>query len=106
MLPASMSLVPTEPVPAGREFELYGTLRDRYRNLGKDQLVRWFVEPFSGTTGSATIRPAQGRSNQEGLARAFVSSANGGRFNVTALIESAEGFVVFDPITFAGNDTE
>ncbi|MGF6204191.1 Tc toxin subunit A [Pseudomonas frederiksbergensis] len=106
MLPASMSLVPTEPVPAGREFELYGTLMDRYRNLGKDQLVRWFVEPFSGTTGSATIRPAQGRSNQEGLARAFVSSANGGRFNVTALIESAEGSVVFDPITFAGNDTE
>ncbi|KPN93652.1 Tc toxin subunit A [Pseudomonas nunensis] len=106
MLSASMSLVPTDPVATGREVECYGTLMDQYNNLGKDQLVLWFVEPFSGTTGSATIRPAQGRSNQQGLTRAFVSSADGGRFIVRVLIESAEVFVVFDPITFARPDAE
>ncbi|MEB0046400.1 MULTISPECIES: Tc toxin subunit A [unclassified Pseudomonas] len=106
MLPASKSLEPTEPVPAGREVEVYGTVTDRYSNLGKDQLVRWSVEPFSGTTGSATIRPAQGLTNQEGLARAFVSSTNGGRFTVKALIESSEIIVVFDPIPFAAPSAE
>jgi hypothetical protein len=106
MKPTSMSLVPTDPVPAGRDVEFYGTLTDRYDNLGKDKLVRWTVEPFTGTTGSATIRPAQGRSNQEGLTRAFVSSADGGRFLVKAHIESAKVTLIFEPITFAGLSAE
>jgi hypothetical protein len=106
MKPTSMSLVPTDPVPAGRDVEFYGTLTDRYDNLGKDKLVRWTVEPLTGTTGSATIRPAQGRSNQEGLTRAFVSSADGGRFLVKAHIESAKVTLIFEPITFAGLSAE
>jgi hypothetical protein len=102
----SMSWVPEEAVPAGRDVEFYGTLTDRYDNLGIDQLVRWSVEPFPGTTGSATIRPAQGRSNQEGLVRAIVSSAGGGRFIVKAYIEGADTVVAFESITFAAPVTE
>ncbi|MGF6128416.1 hypothetical protein QF019_003629 [Pseudomonas frederiksbergensis] len=96
------SRVPDAPVPAGQDVELYGTLTDDFGNLGKDVLVRWTVSPPEGSPGTATIRPAQGVTNQDGLARAFVSSAGGGTFIANLFIEDAEAGVLFGPITFAG----
>ncbi|RON43148.1 Tc toxin subunit A [Pseudomonas frederiksbergensis] len=96
------SRVPDAPVPAGREVELYGTLTDQFGNLGKGELVRWNVSPIEG----ATIRPAQGFTNQDGLARAFISSAAGGTFVASLSIEGAESGVVFDSITFVGPGAE
>lgn len=103
--PAEMSRVPEGAVPLGQSVELYGTLRDRYGNLGQDQLVNWTCETIEGT-GSGTVRPANGLSNQEGLVRTFISSADAGRFEVKVIIQSAERVLVFDPITFAGDGAE
>jgi hypothetical protein len=89
----------------GQQVEVYGTLKDRYGNLGQNQLVDWVWVALSDT-GSATVRPKQGFSNQEGLVRTFFSSDEGGSFEVSVIIQSAESQVTFEPITFAGNGTE
>ncbi|MSU93730.1 virulence plasmid 28 protein [Pseudomonas mandelii] len=99
-----MSAVPSGPVAQGHEVELFATLIDAHKNLGKNQLVRWSSTPAEGEEGtSLVIRPAQGLTNQEGLTRVFVSSRTGGTFTVNVLSESSERSSNFDPITFVGD---
>ncbi|VVN75220.1 hypothetical protein PS718_00690 [Pseudomonas fluorescens] len=100
-----LSPVPLETVPWGQEVELYATLKDRYGNLGKDELVDWAVEsdPPQKRT-QAIIRPSHGRTNQEGLTRVFVSSPTGGTFRFSVLCQRNEKKVFFEPITFAGEE--
>lgn len=92
--------VPLEPVPAGQEIELYATLRDSYRNPGRNRLVRWFAEPASGSSGSVVIRPEQNHADFEGVTRVYVSSTSGGKFMFSVRCEANDSETVFDPITF------
>jgi hypothetical protein len=92
--------VPLQPVPAGQEVELYATLRDEYRNPGRNRLVRWSAEPASGSSGSAVIRPGQNYADFEGVTRVYVSSTSGGKFIFSAHCDASERETVFDPITF------
>lgn len=103
--PAERSQPPIGAVPLGQQVEVYGTLKDRYGNLGQNQLVDWVWVALSDTD-SATVRPGQGFSNQEGLVRTFLSSNEGGSFEVSVIIQSANTKVVFEPIEFAGNGAE
>lgn len=100
-----LSPVPLDIVPSGQEVELYATLKDRYNNLGKDELVDWAVESDApDKRAQATIRPRHGFTNQEGLTRVFVSSITGGSFRFSVLCHKAESKAIFDEITFASED--
>lgn len=94
------SLVPLEPVPAGQEVALYATLRDNYRNPGRNRLVRWFAVPVSGSSGSAVIRPEQNYADAEGITRVYVSSSSGGTFTISVRCEANNREIDFDPVTF------
>ncbi|MCX2544697.1 Tc toxin subunit A [Pseudomonas sp. COW5] len=99
-----MSRVPVSVVPAGQAVELSAVLMDRYGNLGKSRLVRWTaqaIDPEPHLLVEAVIRPSQGRTTQEGVARAVVSSSTGGRFMCTVFSEANETGVDFEPIEFA-----
>lgn len=101
-----MSPVPSEIVASGQEVELYVPLMDRFKNLGKNEWVNWTVE--GGQEGeSALIRPSRALTNQEGLARTFVSSMTGGEFTfiVTWESTSTNKSLLFDAITFKGSGT-
>ncbi|TDK52596.1 Tc toxin subunit A [Pseudomonas moraviensis] len=99
-----MSRVPTGVVPAGQAVELSAVLMDRFGNLGKNRLVRWSAtaigdEPLLAV--EAVIRPLQGQTTQQGIARAVISSPTGGTFVCTVLSETSENAVDFAPIAFA-----
>ena len=93
------SQVPLEPVPAGQEVALYATLRDNYRNPGRNRLVRWFAEPASGSSGTAVIRPEQNYADAEGVTRVYVSSPSGGTFIFSVRCEANNRQIDFDPVT-------
>lgn len=96
------SPVPLTEVAYGQEVELYATLMDRYQNLGKYALVRWFSESVETITMPVLIiRPSQGLTNEEGLTRVFVSSQTGGTFIISVLTDGGEAKAYFEPITFA-----
>jgi len=92
--------VPQEPVTAGQEVELYATLRDNYRNPGRNRLVRWFAEPTGGGSGSVVIRPVQNHADSEGVTRVYVSSPSGGKFLFSVRCDANDSETFFDPITF------
>ncbi|MFJ2480936.1 Tc toxin subunit A [Pseudomonas sp. NPDC087598] len=100
--PAELSPTPLGTVPRGQEVELYALLEDAYGNLGKNSLVEWESTPYPpGESTSAIIRPRQGFTDQQGLTRAFVSSATGGTFVFRVRTQSGESETVFvRPITF------
>jgi hypothetical protein len=96
-----MSLVPEAPIPAGQAFELTATLRDDYKNLGRNRLVRWFAESTNGTRlPVALIRPEQTYTDAVGITRVFVSSPSGGTFRFSVLCEASSNTGYFEPITF------
>ncbi|MHC8388060.1 Tc toxin subunit A [Pseudomonas sp. MDT2-39-1] len=102
--PPLMSPIPLNPVAPGDEVELFGTLLDEYKNLGKNQLVRWSAEAKQGGEGKTVIiRPAQVYTNQDGLTRVFVTSETGGTFTVSILIEGSAAIAHFEPIIFEVN---
>lgn len=90
---------PTGPVGLGQEVELYATLQDQYSNPGANRLVRWEASS-PDSVDRLNIRPRQSYTNQDGLARAVVSSAVPGTFIVVVHSESSETSMDFDPITF------
>nr|WP_301291881.1 Tc toxin subunit A [Pseudomonas koreensis] len=99
-----MSRVPTSVVPAGQAVELSAVLMDRFGNLGKNRWVRWSAtaigdEPLLAV--EAVIRPQQGQTTQQGVARAVISSTTGGTFICTVLSETSENAVDFASIEFA-----
>lgn len=97
------SPVPSGVVPAGQEVELYATMMDKYGNLGQGVLVNWTWMPMDVTRiPVAIVRPRQGYTDQEGLARVFVSSTTGGRFIFSLL--GPDGGPQFGPITFEGDE--
>ncbi|SFH20775.1 Tc toxin subunit A [Pseudomonas sp. NFACC45] len=100
---AYMSPVPLDTVPFGQEVELYATIQDAHGNLAKNHLVRWLTEDMDGGQGTVVYRPDQSFTNQEGMARTFVSSPTGGRFMITIY---PEGDVTadFPPITFESEE--
>lgn len=107
--PHFMSRVPVSVVPVRQSVELSAVLMDRYGNLGKSRLVRWYAETIGDDplrAVEAVIRPAQGFTTQEGIARAVVSSPTGGTFRCTVFSESSETGVDFDPIEFASPISE
>lgn len=91
------SPLPLGVVPPGVEVELYALLKDENGNLGKNTLVSWIGTP----SHEAVIRPAQGMTSQDGLARAFVASPGGGTFTFTLTTEAGEKQTSFGPIEFA-----
>lgn len=101
---AEMSPTPLGVVPEGQEVELYALLEDFYGNRAYDSLVDWYwvtVPPTNVDT--ATIRPRQGFTDQQGLTRVFVSSETGGTFVFSVRSQSGDSESVFiNPITFAG----
>ena len=97
------SPVPSGEVASGQEVELYATLMDRFGNLGKDELVFWALESGGEDGAEVTIRPRQGRTNQEGLTRVFVSSASGGTFRFRVHSDKSGKAAIFDPIVFNGD---
>ncbi|MHC8373412.1 Tc toxin subunit A [Pseudomonas sp. MDT1-85] len=100
---AELSPTPLGEVPKGQEVELYAVLEDRYGNRGQNSLVEWHWETVPpAKLDDATIRPAQGFTDQQGLTRVFVSSKTGGTFLFGVRTQSGEGERVFvDPIKFA-----
>lgn len=100
--PSLMARVPLGSVAFGEEIELYATLMDRYKNLGKNSLVRWRSESLESGIAQPVlvIRPAQAYTNQEGMTRVFVSSPTGGTFEISVLSESGESGATFESITF------
>lgn len=101
------SPIPLGIVPRGQEVELYATTEDQYGNLGKDVLVKWFVESVPPSEISeATIRPADGFTSQDGVTRVVVSSRTGGRFEFSVRTDGSGVQAYFDPITFAGDEAE
>ncbi|KAA0986047.1 Tc toxin subunit A [Pseudomonas sp. ANT_J28] len=102
-----MARVPLGAVAFGEEIELYATLMDSFKNLGKNSLVRWTSKPLPPSDiadASLIIRPAQAYTNQEGLTRVFVSSPTGGKFEISVLSEVAESRSHFAAITFDGEE--
>jgi uncharacterized repeat protein (TIGR01451 family) len=97
--PNLSSEVPAYAVPAGFEVELYAVMEDNYRNRGINAPVNWNYQIAGGSSGEAVIR-ASTVTNQEGLARAFVSSPTGGSFRFMVRSASGDKSLVFDPITF------
>lgn len=101
------SPIPQGIVPRGQEVELYATAEDRYANLGKDVLVKWFVESEPPSRiNEAIIRPADAFTNQEGVTRVVVSSRTGGTFVFSVRTDGGEIETYFEPITFAGDEAE
>jgi hypothetical protein len=101
-----MSRVPVNPVPAGQAVELSAVLMDRYGNLGKSRRVRWTALPIVDGTAlhvEAQIRPVEGLTTQEGIARAVVSSTTGGTFMCTVTSDASNISVNFEPIEFAAD---
>jgi hypothetical protein len=77
---------------------------DRFGNLGKNRGVRWSataVDDASLLAVEAVIRPQQGQTTQQGVARAVISSPTGGTFICTVVSESSKNAVDFAPIEFA-----
>ncbi|WLH34479.1 Tc toxin subunit A [Pseudomonas sp. FP2196] len=101
---SELSPTPLGQVPKGQEVELFAVLEDDYENPGQNSLVDWFARSTGSSTNAvATIRPAQGFTNQQGLTRVFVSSTTGGTFTFSVRTQSGESERTFvDPITFAG----
>lgn len=97
--PELSSKVPAYDVPAGVEVELYAVMEDNYFNRGINSPVNWNFEVDEGSSEVAVIR-AGAVTNQEGLARAFVSSPTGGSFRVMVRSASGDNSLEFDPITF------
>ncbi|KQV19414.1 hypothetical protein ASC74_21655 [Pseudomonas sp. Root329] len=93
------SEVPAYDVPAGFEVELYAVMEDNYFNRGIDSPVNWSSRVAAGSSGEAVIR-AGAVTNQEGLARAFVSSSTGGSFIFKVLSTSSSTGLDFERITF------
>ncbi|VVM63309.1 Tc toxin subunit A [Pseudomonas fluorescens] len=101
------SPIPLGIVPRGQEVELYATVEDRYGNLGKDVLVKWFVQSVPpAKINEAIIRPEDGFTNQEGVTRVVVSSPTGGTFVFSVRTDGGETETYFEPITFAGDEAE
>ncbi|MFZ3281551.1 Tc toxin subunit A [Pseudomonas sp.] len=98
------SPLPLGDVARGEDVELHVTLKDRYNNLGKNEWVEWTFEGGQANE-SALIRPTRALTNQEGLARAFVSSTTGGTFRFRVNCERAGRSLLFDAITFEGGGT-
>lgn len=99
-----MSRVPTSVVPAGQAVELSAVLMDRFGNLGKNRWVRWSATAIDDApllAVEAVIRPQQGQTTQQGVARAVISSPTGGTFICTVLSETSENAVDFASIEFA-----
>lgn len=101
---AELSPTPLGVVPEGQEVELYALLEDGYGNRAHDSLVDWFWETVPPTkVDTATIRPRQGFTDQQGLTRVFVSSETGGTFVFSVRTQSGESESRFiKAITFAG----
>jgi len=101
--PQFISAVPVSVVPSGQAVELSAKLMDSYGNLGKHKLVRWTATATGDDPSrhvEAVIRPAQGFTTQEGIARAVVYSPTGGMFECAVHSESSEITHIFDPIVF------
>ena len=94
--PEYASDVPTGEVSVGAEVELYAIMEDDYFNRGIDAPVSWSGR---GETGSVVIRFG-GRTNNEGLTRAFVSSPSGGTFILKVTSTGSDKSLEFGPITF------
>jgi uncharacterized repeat protein (TIGR01451 family) len=97
--PYLSSEVPAYDVPAGFEVELYAVLEDDYFNRGINAPVNWHSRVVDGGSGVAVIR-AGTVTNQEGLARAFVSSPIGGSFRITVRSGSSDKSLDFNLIKF------
>ncbi|WP_213938298.1 Tc toxin subunit A [Pseudomonas sp. dw_612] len=97
--PNLSSEVPAYDVPAGFEVELYAVMEDNYFNRGINATVNWNYRVADSSSGEAVIR-AGSLTNQEGLARAFVSSRTGGSFRFMVRSSSSDTSLEFDRITF------
>jgi hypothetical protein len=100
--PQLAAQVPLGPVPSGQEIELYATLRDNYKNPGRNRLVRWFAEGPDGSSGLVVIRPVQNYADVEGVTRVFVSSPSGGTYTISVRCEANDSELLFEPISFVG----
>lgn len=106
-IPDFRSPLPAGPVGLGQEVEVYATLFDQYSNLGPNSLVRWEYEnEESNATAALNIRPQQSYTNQDGLARVFVSSTGAGSFTLIARSEASANSIKFDPITFQSDEPD
>jgi hypothetical protein len=104
--PQLMSPVPLNPVASGHEVALSATLKDKYSNLGKNKLVRWFARDAKGKrTPLVKIRPAQAFTNEDGLTQVFVSSTAKETVYISALSEASEIQANFESISFEGSAT-
>ncbi|MBX9406101.1 Ig-like domain-containing protein [Pseudomonas baetica] len=95
------SPVPSGVVPKGQEVELYATLQDTYKNLGKDEIVDWGWST-QHRQSKAQVRPSHMRTNQEGLTRVFVSSLSGGTYTFSVICQKSAKVAIFGPIEFEG----
>ena len=101
------SPLPTGPVSLGQEVEVYATLIDAYSNLGPNSLMRWVYKAIGpNVTVILKIRPEQSFTNQDGLARAFVSSTEAGTFILSALSDASGISTAFDPIIFQADEPD
>ncbi|MBD0706829.1 MULTISPECIES: Tc toxin subunit A [unclassified Pseudomonas] len=98
-----MSPVPLETVPLGQEVELYAVIQDIHGNLAKNHPTRWLTVAMGGGGGTVVYRPDQSYTNQEGLARTFVSSPTGGRFLITVAPDGGKT-ADFPTITFESEE--
>jgi len=96
---SDLSEVPTGPVPAGIEVELYAVAKDNYRNLCMNATVNWSVITEPAGAGEAIVRYAD-VTNSQGLARALVTSVTGGKFRFRVMSTASSGVALFDAITF------
>lgn len=98
------SPVPTEPVGLGQEIELYAILKDIYSNLAWNSPTRWTVQSTTMNDELPIMRPQRSYTNQDGLARVFVSSAVAGEFIFRVVSEAGDSGTDFDPITFQDDE--
>lgn len=104
--PQLMSPVPLNPVASGHEVALSATLKDKYSNLGKNRLVRWFATDAKGKrTPLVKIRPEQAFTNEDGLTQVFVSSTAKETVDISVLSEASEIQANFESIRFEGSAT-
>lgn len=102
--PALLSPIPSGPVKPGHEVELFAVMMDRYQNLGTDKLVDWLFQIKDGPEeATVIIRPAQARTDQNGLTRVFVHSPTGCKVVISVRIQGSETQTNFEPITFEGD---
>ncbi|AHL35695.1 virulence plasmid 28 protein [Pseudomonas brassicacearum] len=103
--PPLMSKVPLGPVPYGQEVELFATLMDRYQNIARQSLVRWLDRTSADReTSPLKFRPNQSYTDQEGVARTFVSSSAGGTFEIGVLTDAGDSISNFERFTFADEE--